>query len=180
MVLVNVEEGPLQSEKAASKKFAGKLSQPSVYEVIYRGQTHVRVRLLQWRREPSYAEFLKQLVTKLSGVTDVRFNRSAYSLSVAYDPGLITGDALEAALLDCCETAFTHILASQPSSESMYITQTRQTVGYQVVHQTPWRLRLRLPRLAEDAEYACRLIALANSVRGTRRPAKSKGAVDRH
>ena len=107
MVLVNVEEGPLQSEKAASKKFAGKLSQPSVYEVIYRGQTHVRVRLLQWRREPSYAEFLQQLVTKLSGVTDVRFNRSAYSLSVAYDPGLITGDALEAALLDCCETAFT-------------------------------------------------------------------------
>ena len=48
----------------------------------------------------------------------------------------------------------------------MCITQTRQTVGYQVVHQTPWRLRLRLSRLAEDADYASRLLALANNIKG--------------
>ncbi len=56
----------------------------------------------------------------------------------------------------------------RPSSlESIAVT--NQTVGYQTVHQTPWYLRLKVPRLGDDAEYAQRLLGLVQAIEGVDR-----------
>ena len=43
---------------------------------------------------------------------------------------------------------------------------TSLTMSYQIVHQTPWHLRLKVASLGEDAEYAQRLMALATAIEG--------------
>ena len=48
--------------------------------------------------------------------------------------------------------------AVEPSSE------TSHTVGYQIVHHTPWYLRLKLPKLGDDADYAQRLLGLVTGI----------------
>ncbi|MBC7515260.1 MAG: heavy metal translocating P-type ATPase, partial [Alkalinema sp. FL-bin-369] len=39
-------------------------------------------------------------------------------------------------------------------------------MSYQIAHQTPWHLRLKVASLGEDAEYAQRLMALATAIEG--------------
>jgi len=43
---------------------------------------------------------------------------------------------------------------------------TSLTMSYQIAHQTPWHLRLKVVSLGEDAEYAQRLMALATAIEG--------------
>ena len=82
-------------------------------------------------------ERLQQSVAALLGVTDVRLNAMARSLSVAYDPGLVVSGELEAAVLHGCEVGMIDLSVGQPPVAPLCLTQTRQTVGYDVLHQTP-------------------------------------------
>ncbi len=50
--------------------------------------------------------------------------------------------------------------SAEPTSDTSY------TVGYQIVHHTPWYLRLKVPRLGDDAEYAQRLLGLVTGIAG--------------
>ena len=43
---------------------------------------------------------------------------------------------------------------------------TSLTMSYQIAHQTPWHLRLKVASLGEDVEYAQRLMALATAIEG--------------
>jgi|GEM_PF-4009852 hypothetical protein len=67
-------------------------------------------------------------------------------------------------------TAKTEVLVNleQPPTKLLAAVEPRVTtsltVGYQIAHQTPWYLRLKVARLGEDAEYAQRPIALATAI----------------
>ena len=155
-----------QSATATLEALLGEPSPSRACQIVYRGQSHLRVRLPYLTAERCDQERLQQSLTALTGVTDVRLNPVARSLSVAYDPGVVVSTNLEAAVLHCCELSLIDLSAHQTPVEPLCLTQTRQTVGYEVLHQTPWRLRLRIPRVAEDTDYADRLDALAHSIHG--------------
>jgi hypothetical protein len=163
--LVNGQEAKAKP-KLATAPVDGFVRDPQAmrHQVVYRGQRHLRVRLSHLTTEVSDTDRLQQSIAVLPDVTAVRLNRVARSLSVEYDASLITSIGLEVAVLHCCNTALGANL--QPQTETIVLTQTRQTVGHQVIHQTPWRIRLRIPRVAEDADYANRLVALANGISG--------------
>jgi len=161
--LVNGQEAKPRLATAPVDEFV-RDPQAMRHQVIYRGQRHLRVRLPHLPTEVSDTDRLQQSIAVLPGVTAVRLNRVARSLSVEYDDSLIASTGLEVAVLHCCDTALGADL--RPQTETIVLTQTRQTVGHQVIHQTPWRIRLRIPRVAEDADYANRLVALANGISG--------------
>ncbi len=134
------------------------------YEIVYRGHQHVRVRVPALLSPHGPADW-QPAIAALPGVTAVRFNRLARSLTVAYEPGGMASGDREAKLLHCLQSCAMAASSPEPAVE-VAITDTRQTVGYRVVHQTPWYLRLCVPRLVEDADYTSRLMALVQAVNG--------------
>ena len=59
-----------------------------------------------------------------------------------------------------------HSVDLEPQSLPVEISdsQTSPTVGHQTIHQTPWYLRLKVPRLGADPEYAQRLSELVTAI----------------
>ncbi len=131
-------------------------------QIIYRGQRHLRVRMTQLPQGED--DRWQKSIAALSGVIAVRFNRAARSLRVEYALDIAGSDS-EPELLDCLRGCLPGSNPVQPPAV-IQMLDTHHTVGYEIVHQTPWRIRLKIPRLVEDANYTHRLVTLINAIKG--------------
>jgi len=132
-------------------------------QIVCRGQTHLRVRLPYLSLEQNDDQWQTKIAA-LSGVGTVRFNRAARSLRIDYDPDSISSD-FETEVLHCLRDSLPRPDSIEPPAVIQTI-ETHQTVGYEIAHQTPWRIRLKIPRIVEDADYASRLVTLINAIKG--------------
>ncbi len=55
-------------------------------------------------------------------------------------------------------------LGQQPLPTEILAIETSQKVAYQAIHKTPWYLRLKVPRLEADPDYARRLLGLVEQI----------------
>ncbi len=132
------------------------------YAIVHQNDARVRLRIDALISQ-GYAARLEAAVQMLNGVTEVRVNAAARSLAVEYQS--VPLDVLRNRLIDCIQTAALDSDSSQADLSDGYLSvEVSHMVGYQVLHRTPYRLRLQIPKLADDPDYAARLKILAEGL----------------
>lgn len=140
-----------------------------VCQVVHRNERRIRVLVPKLAWDEEYATRLQQIVESLNFVTDVRVNQGAKSLAVEYEAKGVPTSLVEEKILSCIQLAnFKETLIKfDPivfESEISIPTNEPSKVEYQVVHQNAKRIRVLVPRLAFDTDYAEKLKYLAQSL----------------
>jgi len=153
---VTLKETPLTQSEAGIE-----------YKVIHRQQGRIRVNVPKLAFDANEVSLLTEAIKSLAFVIDVRINPAAKSIAVEYQPGW---DSVEEKIISCCQSvSLSGILSgfNPRDTEFAAVDLTvpyQQMVGYQIVHRNLYRMRISIPRLAEDAEYADKLQRLLETL----------------
>lgn len=135
------------------------------YQVVHTNERRIRVCISRLSKDSEYARRLKQVIESLHFVTDVRINPAASSLAIEYEAKGVPSSSIQEKILSLVqqvtlgETQLSLNLAANELKSKVPASPTNQwqKVEYKVVHQNQRRIRVCVPRLAEDAEYARKL-----------------------
>ncbi len=138
----------------------------STGQVIYRSNHRLRINVVPHLENIEYGNQLKQKIELLQFVSNVRINPVAKSIAIEYNADGIDLNLIEEKILSCIEQVDLSEIFLNSTVEPLGLNQTVHTVGYEVIHRNPQRLRVRIPRLGNDPDYGGRLNYLMRSIAG--------------
>jgi len=137
------------------------------YQIIHQNNIRIRFHIPGLGHEPEYATHLQELLSSLHFVTAVHISPLAHSLAVEYEPKSYSSVKLREKIIRCvANKGLSEILESELQLESEKETPVlfcTKEVPYHFVHQNQQRLRINIPRLAEDQDYGYKLEYLIKS-----------------
>lgn len=145
------------------------------YRIIHKNEQRLRIETPRVAYDSEYCQTLKQVIEKLNFVTDVRINPAARSISIEFRNRGVASSLIQEKILRYIEQV--NVLESPENvdlvrnDEMLLNTQFSvstvvQIVGYEVVHKNERYIRMNIPRLATDTDYALKLKYLVESIDG--------------
>jgi Cu2+-exporting ATPase len=138
------------------------------YQVVHKNEQRLRVFLPRLAEDLEYSQTLKQVIESFNLVTDVQINLAAKSIAIEYKTEGFSSSFIQDEILTCIELSLSEDLskldlAINPPGVAK-VERLQQIVGYKIVHKNLRRIRISIPRLATDTEYACTLKYLVESI----------------
>ncbi len=138
------------------------------YHVVHKNEQRLRIFLPRVAEDLEYSQTLKQVIESFSLVTDVRINSAAKSIAIEYKTEGVSSSLIQEKILTCIELSLSEDLSkldlANLSPGVAQVDKLQQIVGYEVVHKNARRIRISIPRLAADTEYAHKLKYLVESI----------------
>ncbi len=135
------------------------------YKVIHRQRGRIRLNVPRLTLDSNEVSLLTEAIKSHAFVTDLRINPAAKSIVVEYQPEL-DSSLVEEKIISCCQrVSLSHLNNFDPRETEFTEVDApyQQMVGYQILHRNPLYMRVCIPRLAEDSEYADKLQRLLES-----------------
>lgn len=135
--------------------------------IIHQTDGRIRIKIPKLAIDRDYADRLHHLVEQLEFITDVRINLSSRSIAVQYK-SLQDSRYIQSQILDCIPAA--SLLPENRVRVGILDRQNpdpitlESTIGYQVKHRNDRYLRIQIPYLADNPEYASNLQYLVESI----------------
>ena len=140
------------------------------YRMVHRTDRRIRVQIPSLS-DLAYGNRLKQQIEQINGVLEVHLNDAARSIAVEFAPQSISPTLIHEKVLSCIQSARISAVLDSPETaqadnfaNEMAASKLPQTVGYQVLHRNQRYLRIQIPRLTDDQEYAQKLHYLVESL----------------
>ena len=138
------------------------------YQVVHKNEQRLRVFLPRLAEDLEYSQTLKQVIESFNLVTDVQINLAAKSIAIEYKTEGFSSSFIQDEILTCIELSLSEDLskldlAINPPGVAK-VERLQQIVGYKIVHKNHRRIRISIPRLATDTEYARTLKYLVESI----------------
>ncbi|AUB43256.1 copB, Cu2+-exporting ATPase (plasmid) [Nostoc flagelliforme CCNUN1] len=141
------------------------------YKVIHSNERRLRIYLPRLAVDTEYAKTLKQVMESFDFVTDVRINPAAKSIAIEHDNQGVSSTLIQEKILSYIEqVSIAETLQNQnfdfllDAQTDIAFIKTVSFVAYEVVHKNERRIRVLIPRLGDDVEYARKLKYLVESI----------------